>query len=83
LAVGYAADAVRANVILPGPVDTTLTGPLSDEYRAVVGPRVPLGRIARPEEIAAVALFLASDESSYVTGVELPVDGDILAHLGW
>jgi NAD(P)-dependent dehydrogenase (short-subunit alcohol dehydrogenase family) len=83
LAVGYAANKVRANVILPGPVDTTLTGPLSDEYRQTVGSLIPLGRIARPEEIASVALFLASDEASYVTGAEIPVDGGILAHLGW
>ncbi len=83
LAVGHAADGVRANVILPGPVDTTLTGPLNDEYRRTVGPLIPLGRIARPEEIASVALFLASDDASYVTGAEIPVDGGILAHLGW
>jgi meso-butanediol dehydrogenase/(S,S)-butanediol dehydrogenase/diacetyl reductase len=83
LAVAHAKDGVRANVILPGPVDTTLTGPLTDEYRQTVGALIPLGRIAQPEEIARVALFLASDEASYVTGVELPVDGGILAHLGW
>jgi NAD(P)-dependent dehydrogenase (short-subunit alcohol dehydrogenase family) len=83
LAVAHARDGIRANVILPGPVDTTLTGPLTDEYRTTVGPLIPLGRIAQPEEIARVALFLASDEASYVTGIELPVDGGILAHLGW
>ena len=83
LAVGHAADGGRANVILPGPGDPTLTGPRSDAYRETIGPLIPLGRIARPEEIATVALFLASDGASYVTGVELPVDGGILAHLGW
>lgn len=83
LAIGYAKDNIRANVILPGPVDTTLTGPLSDEYRESVSPRIPLGRIAKPEEIASVALFLASADASYVTGAEIAVDGGILAHLGW
>ncbi|MBN1316112.1 MAG: SDR family oxidoreductase [Anaerolineales bacterium] len=83
IAIGYAKNNIRANVILPGPVDTLLTGPLTDEYRKNVSPKIPLGRIAKPEEIATVALFLASSDSSYVTGAEIAVDGGILAHLGW
>lgn len=83
IAIGYAKNNIRANVILPGPVDTLLTGPLTDEYRKNVSPKIPLGRIGKPEEIATVALFLASSDSSYVTGAEIAVDGGILAHLGW
>jgi NAD(P)-dependent dehydrogenase (short-subunit alcohol dehydrogenase family) len=40
---------------------------------------IPLGRIGRPEEVASAALFLASDESSFVTGIDLPVDGGVVA----
>ena len=75
IAIGYAKNNIRANVILPGPVDTLLTGPLTDEYRKNVSPKIPLGRIAKPEEIATVALFLASSESDFFVGQILPFTG--------
>ncbi|QXE35988.1 SDR family oxidoreductase [Streptomyces sp. GMY02] len=75
---------IRVNAISPGPVDTPgidgLAGPsprlrqrLKDGYAA----RIPLGRMGRPEEVADMALFLASDRSSFTTGAELFVDGGL------
>ena len=71
---------IRCNVIHPGIVDTPLQAPyLNAELRREFAAGIPLGRIAEPREIASVALFLASDESSYMTGAELVVDGGFTA----
>ncbi|MDI5971111.1 glucose 1-dehydrogenase [Streptomyces sp. SL13] len=72
---------IRVNAITPGPV----TSPGGDGLRATMtggttqpqGPAIPLGRVGRPEEVAATALYLASDQSSFTTGAELFVDGGI------
>jgi NAD(P)-dependent dehydrogenase (short-subunit alcohol dehydrogenase family) len=69
---------IRVNVVSPGPTDTAMFADLSDEVRATLTHLIPLGRLARPEEVAAAALFLASDESSFVTGAEIPVDGGMV-----
>lgn len=66
---------IRVNVVAPGPTDTAMIAAASDEVRATLTQIIPLGRMGRPEEVASAALFLASDESSFVTGIELPVDG--------
>src|SRR5438105_8416481 len=80
LAIQFAKDNVRCNVIHPGIVDTPLQAPyLTPEVRKEFETGIPLGRIARPREIANVALFLASDESSFMTGAELVVDGGFTA----
>lgn len=73
---------VRVNSICPGFVETSMTeGILEDEeFNQHVTNMTPLGRVAQPEEIAGVAVFLASDEASYITGVNLPVDGGWTAH---
>jgi 3-oxoacyl-[acyl-carrier protein] reductase len=68
---------VTANVVAPGFVDTAMTETLTDEQRDTIGARVPLGRFASPEEVAAVVAFLASDAAGYVTGTLLPVDGGL------
>ena len=69
---------IRANAVSPGPTDTAgfaqFTRGADDVVRQVVS-MIPVGRVARPEEIAAAVLFLASDESSFIAGVELVVDG--------
>jgi NAD(P)-dependent dehydrogenase (short-subunit alcohol dehydrogenase family) len=79
LAIQFAKDRIRCNVIHPGIVDTPLQAPyLTDAIRKEFETGIPLGRIAQPREIASVALFLASDESSYMTGAELVVDGGFL-----
>lgn len=66
---------IRVNVVSPGPTDTVMHRSASEEARAFMISTVPLGRVGRPEEIAAAALFLASDDSSFVAGLDLGVDG--------
>ena len=80
LAVQFAPNNIRCNIIHPGIVETPLQAPyLNDEIREEFKSSIPLGRIAQPREIACAALFLASDEASYVTGAELVVDGGFTA----
>jgi NAD(P)-dependent dehydrogenase (short-subunit alcohol dehydrogenase family) len=66
---------IRINVLSPGPIDTGALAPLGDEFKAGMAAAVPRGTIGKPEEIATVALFLGSSDSSFVNGVELFVDG--------
>ncbi len=75
---------VRSNSIHPTFIDTPILDPIrnmfgKDEAEAKLGRQVPLGRIGKPEEIAAAAIYLLSDESRFVTGAELKVDGGISA----
>ncbi|MFC9356052.1 glucose 1-dehydrogenase [Rhodococcus sp. NPDC057014] len=80
-AVEYASQGVRVNSIHPGGVITPMLAAALDEAtQAAIAVSVPIGRLADPGEISYAALFLASDESSYVTGTELVVDGGMLAH---
>ncbi|HTF64522.1 MAG TPA: SDR family oxidoreductase [Edaphobacter sp.] len=66
---------IRSNVISPGPTDTpAIDGQPADAIARIVS-TIPMGRMGEPDEIAKVALFLASDDSSFVTGIELFVDG--------
>jgi NAD(P)-dependent dehydrogenase (short-subunit alcohol dehydrogenase family) len=77
LATEYSEDRIRVNCVVPGFTATPFVQPLVDDpvaSRAVLE-RIPLGRPGRPEEVASMMLFLASDESSYVTGATLAVDG--------
>jgi NAD(P)-dependent dehydrogenase (short-subunit alcohol dehydrogenase family) len=80
-AVTYGRFGVRVNAIAPGYVETAMTSSLR-ERRALLDYLTalhPLGRMAKPEEIAAVASFLASDDASFVNGVTIPVDGGYTA----
>lgn len=86
LAVAMAEDGVRVNAIAPGSVETPglagffRTSPEEvEEKKKAFFKQIPLGRPSEPEEVANVALFLASDLSSYVTGVTIPVDGGLTA----
>ena len=80
LAIQFARDGIRCNIIHPGIVDTPLQAPyLTDALRAEFKTGIPLGRIGQPREIAYAALFLASDESSFMTGAEMIVDGGFMA----
>jgi NAD(P)-dependent dehydrogenase (short-subunit alcohol dehydrogenase family) len=78
-AITYAKDNIRANSIHPGIIWTPLIEAQDKAITDSIVADTPLGRLGQPEEIARGALFLASDESSFVTGVELPIDGGILA----
>jgi NAD(P)-dependent dehydrogenase (short-subunit alcohol dehydrogenase family) len=66
---------IRVNVVAPGPTDTAMFAAASDEVRETLTQLIPLGRMGRADEVASAALFLASDESSFITGAELPIDG--------
>lgn len=81
MAVDHLRDNIRVNCICPGPTDTPLlrASRTSDELKAFVD-TLPIGRLAKPEEISAAAVFFASDEASFVTGVTFPVDGGQTAH---
>jgi NAD(P)-dependent dehydrogenase (short-subunit alcohol dehydrogenase family) len=68
---------IRVNVISPGPIDTGALVGMPKEVKDAFVSLIPMGRIGQPEEIARAALFLASDDSSFVTGVELCVDGGL------
>jgi 3-oxoacyl-[acyl-carrier protein] reductase len=68
---------ITVNVVAPGPVDTEMLARAGDEQRALIAQAVPLGRIATPDEVAAVVRFLASDEAGYITGATVPVDGGL------
>jgi NAD(P)-dependent dehydrogenase (short-subunit alcohol dehydrogenase family) len=72
--VAYARDGIRVNAVHPGIIDTPLID-LSDPGNDLTVAATPLGRPGRPEEIANVVLFLASDEASYVTGASVFADG--------
>ncbi len=79
----FAGKGIRANVISPGPVETPILegqfGENTDAVKERFKAMVPMGRIGKPEEIASAAVFLASEESSYITGIDLPVDGGLVA----
>jgi NAD(P)-dependent dehydrogenase (short-subunit alcohol dehydrogenase family) len=77
LAVDWGPSEVRVNCICPGGVDTPMLAPVveDEEILGFMRESTPLGRLARPEETARVALFLASDDASYMNGAVVPVDG--------
>ena len=81
MALDLAPHGIRVNAIGPGVIETRMTeGSLSNpERRAMLLSKVPLGRVGQPRDVANAALFLASDEASYITGTTLYVDGGWLA----
>lgn len=70
---------IRVNTVSPGPIDTPMFDNVSDEVRRTLTNLIPLSRMGLPEEVANTALFLASNDSTFVTGAELCVDGGMTA----
>src|SRR5918992_5074987 len=79
MAADYAPYGIRVNGIVPGTIETTLTKPLMDdpEVRAKLVSLHPIGRVGTPQDMAGIAVFLASDESAFATGSHFHVDGGI------
>jgi NAD(P)-dependent dehydrogenase (short-subunit alcohol dehydrogenase family) len=84
-ALELASRGIRVNAVQPGPITTPIFGKMNlsaearDAFAKRVAEQLPLGRFGSPEEVARAALFLASDDSAFVTGHELSVDGGMLA----
>jgi NAD(P)-dependent dehydrogenase (short-subunit alcohol dehydrogenase family) len=74
-AYDYGPDHVRVNALCPGPIQTRISPSPQDSHYKWQCDQTMLGRVGYPKEVAYAALFLASDEASYITGVTLPVDG--------
>jgi NAD(P)-dependent dehydrogenase (short-subunit alcohol dehydrogenase family) len=81
IAVSYAGHGIRCNAMCPGPIETPILAPWFAEegVRERFEERIPLGRIGQPLDVAKLALFLASGDSSWITGALIPIDGGILA----
>ena len=69
---------IRVNILSPGTIDTPILDPLGPDAKEFFKSQIPRGEMGRPEEIATVALFLASSDSSFVNGIELFVDGGMI-----
>ncbi|SDC80580.1 short chain dehydrogenase [Melghirimyces thermohalophilus] len=80
-AIEFAKDSIRVNSVHPGVVETPMTEELlkNEQIRGMLEQTTPLPRFGQPEDIAQGVLYLASDESSFVTGIELPIDGGYAA----
>lgn len=84
IALELAKDRITVNNVAPGAVDTPMDGALkadSVELRSLLA-EIPLGRMAKPEEIAGLVLFLASDAAAYITGATYVIDGGMTKHAG-
>jgi len=78
-ALDYGSQGIRANAIAPGPILTHNLARADDAARAQIGARLALHRLGQPEEVAATAVWLCSDQASFITGATIPIDGGKLA----
>jgi NAD(P)-dependent dehydrogenase (short-subunit alcohol dehydrogenase family) len=83
LAYEFGARCIRVNAICPGTFQTDMTSDMleDEEFKAVIQREVPLGRVGRPEELKGLAVYLASDASSYMTGSIIDLDGGWTCHV--
>jgi NAD(P)-dependent dehydrogenase (short-subunit alcohol dehydrogenase family) len=81
MAVSYGRDRIRVNAICPGVIRTRLTADIvgGAQQAAEAGHGIPIGRVGEPEDVARCALFLATDDSSFITGTHVVVDGGAMA----
>jgi acetoacetyl-CoA reductase len=77
LAREVAGDGITVNTVSPGYVDTSMVGAIPQDIREAIIRRIPVGRLAHPSEIARVVIFLVAEESGYITGANLPVNGGL------
>ena len=86
MALDYAKHNIRVNCVCPGPIETPMIMPdnpnIYEAEKNRWAKHLPIGRIGTPEEVAQAVLFLACDESSYITGTALSVDGRTLVGIG-
>ena len=83
-AADLAGDQIRVNAVCPGVIDTPILGPIhgNQDMLAMMGTAHPIGRVGQPAEVGRLVAFLASDDSSFITGAAIPVDGGITSVLG-
>ncbi len=83
MAIDFGAQGVRTNCICPGPIGTpVILRMFTDERRAAMESATPLGRIGKPQDIAAIAVFLASDDAAFINGTTIVADGGLTASTG-
>ena len=78
-AIQYGRDNIRVNSVHPGYIKTPMMAAATDEDGGEIAAMIPNGRMAEPEEVAALMVWLASDESSYITGTEQVIDAGLTA----
>ena len=77
IALEVATRGITVNCVSPGFIDTAMTGKLTDDQKSKITERIPAGRMGSGEDIASIALFLASDEAGYITGQNIHVNGGL------
>jgi NAD(P)-dependent dehydrogenase (short-subunit alcohol dehydrogenase family) len=83
VALAHAKDCIRVNTLLPGAINSAMVRRLAGDREAQVAPHIPMGRQGTPWEIAKAAVFLLSDDASYITAIELLGDGGVTARLAY
>ena len=79
MATDYAAKGIRVNAVCPGYIDTPLLSGADERQKENLAKLHPIGRLGKPEEVANVVMFLASDEASFINGTSVLVDGGYTA----
>ncbi|MGH8926378.1 MAG: SDR family NAD(P)-dependent oxidoreductase, partial [Acidimicrobiia bacterium] len=79
VALAHARQGIRANCVVPGPIQTEMTDDIFDQHGEEILARIPIGRFGQPTDLQGVMVFLASKASAYITGSIITVDGGLLA----